>query len=193
MKAFATQGGIRVPLILRYPSFHLTASTVPGTVIEQPTTVMDIAATVLDLAGIDHPAANGGGDFRGRQVAPIKGKSWRGLFEKGEQCHDETEHLGWELHGRAGMRIGDWKITFVPPPFGPGEWQLYNLQSDPGEVFDLKQKEPEKYRELANAWDTYLETNGVVWGAPMPTIGMTEASDTDVIESATAWMKSKTA
>lgn len=88
------------------------------------------------------------------------------------------------------MRIGDWKITFVPPPFGPGQWQLYNLQNDPGEVFDLKDKEPAKYQELSRAWDNYLELNGVVWGAPMPQETIDGDGLGDVINDATKWMSS---
>jgi arylsulfatase A-like enzyme len=179
---------------------------------------MDIAATVLELAGIQHPSAaiSGKGKFRGRDVVPMKGVSWRGMLEHGDICHNVDEPLGWEvglvpsltspwplvperlwltthwwmqLHGRAGMRIGDWKITFVPPPFGPGEWQLYNLKSDPGEVFDLRMKEPEKFQKLAMAWDQYLEANGVVWGAPMPSITIDNRAQEDIMDSATAWMK----
>lgn len=223
MKSFTTQGGIRVPFIIRYPPFHAHASASPGGVIGQQATVMDIAATVLDLAGIRHPAEGGEeskGTFRGREVVGMKGKTWRGMFERGDVCHDDDEPLGWEvgfasdpglsanqrngkcafhrfvanrcpqLHGRAGMRIGDWKINFVPPPFGPGKWQLYNLRTDPGEVFDVKDEEPEKYTQLCAAWERYLDANGVVWGAPMPSETIDgEGLDEDVVNDGTGWMK----
>lgn len=94
-----------------------------------------------------------------------------------------------ELHGRAGMRIGNWKIIFIPPPFGPGQWQLYNIHEDPGEVFDLRDKEPQKYNELCAAWDQYLEANGVVWGAPMPSETIDGDGLSDVINDGAGWMK----
>lgn len=99
MKSFSTQGGIHVPFIIRCPLFHRHDS--PGKLIEQPVTVMDIAATVLDLAGVSHPVRDGEetGDFRGREVVRMKGKTWRGIFENGERCHDENEPLGWEVSG----------------------------------------------------------------------------------------------
>ena len=99
MKMFSTQGGIRVPFIVRYPPFHTTAYGSPGSVVEQQTTVMDIAATVLDLAGVVHPVKQGEekGMFRAREVVPMKGKTWRGAFERGEIVHDENEALGWEV------------------------------------------------------------------------------------------------
>jgi arylsulfatase len=87
------------------------------------------------------------------------------------------------------MRIGNWKIVFVPPPFGPGQWQLYNIHQDPGEVFDLKDKEPQKYSELCAAWDQYLEANGVVWGAPMPSETIDGEGLSDVINDGVRWMK----
>ena len=99
--------------------------------------------------------------------------------------------MSWQLHGRAGMRIGHWKITFVPPPFGPGEWQLYNLQTDAGEVFDLKYQEPAKFRELSAAWDKYMEMNGVVWGAPLPMETIDGDGVDDVTNDGTGWMKPK--
>lgn len=225
MKGFSTQGGIRVPFIIHYPPFHGHPSSSPGSIIRQSTTVMDIAATVLDVAGIEHPVKTGesSGLFRGREVVGMKGKTWTGIFNKGEVCHDESEPLGWEvssitldisvesqvksaidedllpitivanifspqLHGRAGIRLGNWKLTFVPPPFGPGKWQLYDLQNDPGEVFDLKDKEPERYKEMSALWDKYVEMNGVIWGAPMPS----ETIDgDDIIKDPVAWMKSR--
>lgn len=94
-----------------------------------------------------------------------------------------------QLHGRAGMRIGDWKITFVPPPFGPGQWQLFNIKDDPGEVFDAKNNEPGKYKELCGAWDKYLEANGVVWGAPMPLETIDGDGLADIIDNSTGWMQ----
>ena len=50
------------------------------------------------------------------------------------------------------MRIDHWKLTFVPPPFGPGEWQLYDLSKDTGEIYDLKAHEPERFKQLCEAW-----------------------------------------
>jgi len=60
---------------------------------------MDIAATVLDLADVQHPVVEGNtrGTFRDREVVGMKGKSWRGMFEKGQVCHGDDEPLGWEV------------------------------------------------------------------------------------------------
>ncbi len=46
------------------------------------------------------------------------------------------------------------------PP--PGDWQLYDLSSDPGEVVDRAAEHPEIVDELANAWEGYARDNGVI-------------------------------
>ena len=92
----------------------------------------------------------------------------------------------WQLHGRAGLRIDNWKITFVPPPFGPGKWQLYDLHKDPGEIYDLKDQYPEKYKELSEAWERYVEQNGVAWIHDAPNAVFD--TDANVVEDPKAWM-----
>ena len=60
---------------------------------------------------------------------------------------------GARLRGRA---------THPPPRHGTGEWQLYNLASDPGEVHDLATEEPERLEELVAAWQRWSEEYGVI-------------------------------
>ena len=45
---------------------------------------------------------------------------------------------------------------------GSADWELYNLQEDPGETRDLSAKHPEKKRELLTLWDKYVNTNNVI-------------------------------
>lgn len=77
---------------------------------------MDIMPTLLDLAGVTHPAAKGGpAPYKGRQVVPMRGKSWV-PWMNGEvkHIHDTVAiPAGWELHGRAAIRQGDYKILFM--------------------------------------------------------------------------------
>ena len=73
-------------------------------------TVMDLMPTILDLAGAPRP----GKQFQGREVLPIRGTSWKDWLDgKATEIHGEDVPIGWELHGRAAMRIGDWKILFL--------------------------------------------------------------------------------
>jgi hypothetical protein len=47
-------------------------------------------------------------------------------------------------------------------PYGNDNWQLYDLATDPGEILDLSSKYPLRSQELADAWETYAEANGVI-------------------------------
>ena len=94
---------------------------------------MDLMPTILDLAGAQHPAASGKPSsfqgqssaillgtfhsltiFTGRTVQPMKGKSWTKWFKGQEtEVHDAGVPMGWELHGRAALRIGDYKVLWM--------------------------------------------------------------------------------
>ena len=59
-------------------------------------------------------------------------------------------------------RQGDWKALYLPAPYGPGSWQLYDLSRDPGEIDDLSGAHPERLVELVALWDRYVEETGVI-------------------------------
>jgi arylsulfatase A-like enzyme len=161
-KAFSSEGGIRVPFIIRYPP--LTGSRA-GQLDRSFSTVMDIAPTFLELAGTQHP----GSTYRGRSVVPMRGKSWLPyLLDPAKQklIYDEDSFVGWELFDRQALRKGNWKAVMIPKPFGPGRWQLYDLQQDPGETLDLASGKPDKLQELLKHWDEYCKEVGVVGVAP---------------------------
>jgi arylsulfatase len=50
----------------------------------------------------------------------------------------------------------------LPPPYGNGDWQLYDLTRDPGETTDLAEDNSDLVRELAVKWEHYAKTNEVV-------------------------------
>jgi arylsulfatase len=70
--------------------------------------------------------------------------------------------LGWELFGRRAILSGDWKLCWTWPPYGPGEWQLFDLARDPGEREDRSHAYPAKRAELVSEWEAYARRNGVV-------------------------------
>jgi len=152
-KGFTSQGGTTVPVIVRHPSLQAQA----GQLNRQFFHVMDIMPTVLEMAGIEHPGTR----FKGREVQPMQGLSMlRGL--QGEAMPERA--IGWELFGRRALRKGDWKMSWMTAPYGTGEWQLYNLASDPTEANDLAGREPEKLAELTREWEAYVQRNNVLLG-----------------------------
>lgn len=46
--------------------------------------------------------------------------------------------------------------------YGTGDWQLYDLATDPGEIHDLATKYSDRVDFLAKAWGAYAETNSVI-------------------------------
>ena len=70
--------------------------------------------------------------------------------------------FGGELFGIRAYRRGRWKILKLPPPYGTDKWQLYDLDSDPGETTDLSVKYPNQLKDLIVCWQTYATNNGVV-------------------------------
>lgn len=154
-KMWASEGGIRCPLIVHYPRLI----TSPGEIRHGFNTVMDILPTILDLAGVEHP----GKVFRDRVVVTPRGKSWKQyLIGEADHVHDEETVTGWELFAQQAIRKGRYKALFIPEPMGPHKWQLFDLKNDPGETTDLAEVELEKLRELVDHWSEYVAETGLV-------------------------------
>ncbi|KAI9727410.1 MAG: hypothetical protein M1834_008416 [Cirrosporium novae-zelandiae] len=176
-KTFTTEGGVRVPCVLRYPGFNEKKIT------DIFTTVMDIAPTVLQMAGVEHPAPT----YQGRDVVPMRGASmltWlKGLATR---VHDQDFIQGWEFCGRGAIRKANWKAVFIPAPKGPEKWQLYDLSKDLGEIHDLADQYPEKLEELLQHWDDYVKECQVV---PLqPELGTFVVATEEQMEE-NAWME----
>lgn len=154
-KGYVTEGGIRCPAIIHNPLF---AQHSHGRITDAFATVMDILPTFLELAGTPLPGLN----FRGRQIVPVKGKSWLPHLRKElAHVHDEDHVTGWELFFHQAIRKGKWKAVFIPKPKGPEKWQLYNMEKDVGEIHDLADQEPKILDELIKHWLAYVAEFGV--------------------------------
>ncbi|KAH6999474.1 putative arylsulfatase [Ilyonectria destructans] len=154
-KGFTTEGGIRCPCIVRYPALQRGTQQIS----HDFTTVMGILPTCLELAGIQPP----GKTFRGREIAPIRGKSWVPYLsgEKKSVYDADLDVTGWELFGLRGIRRGNFKAVLIPPPRGSGEWELYNVAKDPGEIEDLAEMEKGILNELLTEWENYFAETGM--------------------------------
>lgn len=151
-KSYPTEGGIRTAAFITGPGLP------PGRIEPAFTHVMDVPATILDLSG--EPVE-----------ARLTGKSWVDLITgRAAYVHAPDSSIGWEVFYRRAIRIGNWKAVYLPAetsvPF-PGSiktegWQLFNLDTDPGETTNLADRHPEKLAELRTAWASYQSENGVV-------------------------------
>ena len=166
-KQYSTEGGCRVPLVIKPPK---TTGLSPsgGIVTNAYCTVMDILPTFLELAGLKHP----GRTYKGREIAPLRGKSWgpflRAIASRDPTSvddfaiHGENYVTGFEIGGSGALRKGDWKVVFVPAPRGPQKWELFNVKEDPGETKDLSTEEPLRFEEMMALWEQYKKEVGVI-------------------------------
>ncbi|UCC96941.1 MAG: arylsulfatase, partial [Phycisphaerales bacterium] len=119
------EGGVRVPLIARWPG-RIKA----GAVSHHVCAFWDFMPTFAELAGID-----GLGPIDGISMLPTL------LGRPGRQR--QHEFLYWEFHekgSKQAVRMGDWKAV----RFGAeGELELYNLKEDIGEKRNLARRNPE--------------------------------------------------
>lgn len=144
------EGGIRVPMIVRWPGKVKT-----GQVSETVWAHWDFLPTAAALAGVKAPR-----NLDGLSFAPT-------LLGKGRQ--QQHEYLYWEFYERKtaqAVRIGDWKAIAVP--FG-GEIELYNLQDDPQEAKNVAKLYPELVVK-ARATMNVAHTPGPLWEAKLPPI-----------------------
>ena len=138
-KSSLYEGGIRVPMIARWPG-QVAASRVSA----EPWAFWDFLPTAADLAGV--PAPKG-----------IDGISMRpALLEHGKA--KEREFLYWESHEKGfsqAARIGNWKALRRGTHSAPIE--LYDLAKDIGETHDVSAAEPQtvaRAREILNSAHT---------------------------------------
>jgi len=128
------EGGIRVPLLARWPGV-----VAPGSSSDHVGTFQDVMATLAELAGATPHLP----DHDGISIAP----TLRG--EPGRQGRHGA--LYWEAAGthqdiiQQAVRQGQWKALRTRPGVG---WELYDLAADPGEVRDLAGDHPDILRKV---------------------------------------------
>lgn len=146
-KFYATEGGIRVPLIVAGPGIAPQRIT-------SPAMISDIAPTVLDWLDVN-PGASAGKPMTGRSLLPVLGGEVESVYGK-----DEARAV--EVSGNAALYLGDYKITRSVLPVGDGRWRLYNIARDPGETTDLTARAPAIRQRLLAEYNAYAQRVGVL-------------------------------
>ncbi|HOV78406.1 MAG TPA: sulfatase-like hydrolase/transferase, partial [Sedimentisphaerales bacterium] len=123
------EGGIRVPLIARWPG-RIAA----GSGSDHVSAFWDVLPTCCELAGVPTPKETDGISF----LPTLLGQPQR---------QREHPYLYWEFHEQGkkqAVRMGQWKgvrLNVTKDPQGPIE--LYNLAEDPGEQNNVASRYPE--------------------------------------------------
>lgn len=145
-KGYLYEGGLRVPLILRWPG-HIAA----GRVTDTPVSLMDVMPTLLEATGIEVS----------KSVGPVDGQSLVRLLTTEEAKPAESERMFfWHLphytnqgsRPASAVRRGRWKLHV---DLETGKAQLFDLESDVGERIDVASQNPAVVQELTEgliAW-----------------------------------------
>lgn len=149
-KTFTTEGGIKAPLMVKMPGSNSSGWN------KSLTHVTDIMPTLLEIAGVSYPA-----EYKGNTIHPMIGKSLLPLLNGQSIDIHANDGIGYELFEMKAYIKGNWKILRLPVPMGSGEWELYNLDKDPGESTDLSSQFPEMRQRLIDAWGEYAKQNNV--------------------------------
>ena len=154
-KFSATEGGLRVPLIIAWPGNKQLRS---GGISDGLAHVTDILPTLADLAGV--PVHDG--SWQGKPVEPVTGRSLVPVLTgRAGNVHGDAP-LGYELSGNAALFRGDYKLVRNLAPTGDGKWRLYDIKTDPGETRDLTAAMPDRFAAMMTDYRAYAAANGVL-------------------------------
>lgn len=147
------EGGIRVPLIVRWPGV-----VNPGTVCDEPVTTADFYPTMTEIAGA-RPDAEHRPD--GKSLVPLLKET--GAFER-DAIYWHYPHYHHTAPCGA-VRSGDYKLIEF---YEDGKLELYNLKDDIGEKKNLADAMPKRAAELRRMLHTWREKVGAKMPSPNP-------------------------
>jgi arylsulfatase A-like enzyme len=155
-KGWLYEGGIREPLIIKWPQQNNA-----GSVSDVPVISTDFYPTILEMIGIPVPKEYPGD---GISITPLLKKT-----KKQNKIKDiEKRALYWHFphysnHGAqspgGAIRYGDYKLIEY---FENYKVQLFNIKKDPGEQHDLSKLETRKVKkltEMLHAWRKSVNAN----------------------------------
>lgn len=152
-KHWSNEGGIATPLIVHWPA----GIKARGEFRDQPSQLVDIMATCVDLGKANYPQV-----YEGNTIHAMAGAS---LFPSFENHPLDKEFLYWEHEGNRAIRKGKWKLVSracrwpqdheeydtLPSRF----WELYDMEADRTEIYNLASQYPDMVKELSSAWQAW--------------------------------------
>ncbi len=154
-KADIFEGGHHVPFIARWPGKIL-----PLTTSDEIICTTDLLATCAAISGID--LRNDEGEDSYNILPALKGEIIKNPIREATVHHS--------INGSYAIRQGKWKLVFCP---GSGGWsyprpeeaielglfpvQLYDLNEDIGEAYNLAEEHPQLVKELTTLMQQYID------------------------------------
>lgn len=149
------EGGIRVPLIVKWPG-----TVKPGSVSHEMVDSYDLYSTIIEMGGGKLPENQ---EVDGISLVPLL---------KGEKDTLEREALYWHFptsqwtrSPMGSIRKGNYKLI---EHFNDGSIELFDLDDDIGETINLVYKKPERAKELLDDLKVWRESLGAQMPTPNP-------------------------
>ena len=143
LKGSLYEGGIRVPMIARWPG-----KINPGTVTDHVSAFWDVMPTLAEVAGTQAPEG-------------IDGISFLPMLTGQPEKQKQHDYLYWEFPaygGQQALRMGKWKAVrqnmLQKKNPDPLKIELYDLESDIGEQRDLASEHPEMVAKMRQTMDS---------------------------------------
>jgi arylsulfatase A-like enzyme len=154
-KGWLYEGGIRVPLIVKWPGV-----VEGGHVIDQPAITMDLYPTLLEIAGLQlRPGQHQDGLSL---VPPLRGY---GSIDRQQLFFHFPHYHGSGNRPSGAAHLGDYKLLEW---FEDGKIELYDLSADIGESRDLTSQMPELAGGLHEILEEWRRSVGARMPAPNP-------------------------
>lgn len=152
-KGSVYEGGVRVPMMVRWPGVSRA-----NTVIAEPVIIEDFFPTILEIAGVT--AGDIPQETDGRSFVPLLKNPDSEWAERPLIFHyphkwvkvEESDRLGINYY--TAMRYGKWKLVYS---MLSRDFELFDLSADIGEDHDLSSEYPEKLRELTDILNKTLK------------------------------------
>lgn len=161
------EGGIREPLIVRWPGVVR-----PGSVSDTVVTSVDFFPTILAMAGVDNPVRS----VDGVDITPVL-RQTGSVDRDAIYWHYPHYHPCGATPGGI-VREGDWKLIEY---YEDGRLELYNLKDDLAETKNLAGEMPDRAGALRRKLHNWLASVGAQMPTPNP--------DYDAAKDAKTWPK----
>ncbi len=148
------EGGIRVPLMIRWPGVTSKAA-----VCDEPVILTDLFQTCMSAADVPPPA----NATDGMDLAPLLKNPAASLGRDALYFH--YPHYYGTTTPVSAIRTRDWKLLEY---FEDNHVELYNLRDDPSEHDNLAPQKPDKAAELLQRLHAWRESVGAAMPKPNP-------------------------
>lgn len=154
-KGWMYEGGIREPMMIRWPSV-----TRPGSTCDAPVVSTDFYPTLLEIAGLPL-----------RPQQHLDGCSLVPLLKQTGTVAREALFWHYPHYGNQGgapggaVRAGDWKLIEW---YEDGKLELFDLKQDLSEQHDVSDQHPDRVRQLHAQLDAWRKAVGARMPTPNP-------------------------